>query len=126
MEITAGVSEDGRQARIQLGWSEVATLGPVEMEATIWNLVAARAAMQPPRRPTCFASMRIVLGDGLHAENDVNGKLLAVHHPGLGWVGVTVSKEDETLITNAFTTPPASPIIWWPRDKPQDEPPLGR
>lgn len=105
MGLSAGVSEDGRQACVMLDGQEVVTLDAVELDDAIWELVAARAAMEPLRRPICFAAMRIVAGDGLHVENEENGKLLAVHHPGLGWLGAAIREKDDAEIRRVFGPP---------------------
>jgi len=81
------VSQDGR-------WASVAgvELGPAEVEALIWRLAACRAAMVPKRRPVMFEGARIVVGAGLHVQEEADGRLIvAVAHPGVGWVGSRVT-----------------------------------
>jgi hypothetical protein len=98
MTLTCGVSANGDRARISFAGKEVVTLAPVELEEAIWNLVAARAAMTPTRRPVAFPAMRIVLGEGMHIEDGEHGRLLAVHHPGLGWLGAPLTSDIEAKV----------------------------
>jgi hypothetical protein len=98
MTLTCGVSADGNRARLSFAGEEVVTLGPVELEQAIWDLVAARAAMTPTRRPVAFPAMRIVLGEGMHIEDGERGRLLAIHHPGLGWLGAPLTSEVEAKV----------------------------
>ncbi|MFT8245217.1 hypothetical protein [Roseomonas sp. BN140053] len=62
-------------------------LDAAEVEALIWDLAACRAAMVPRRLPVMFDGSRIAVGTGWHVQRDGEGVMLAVMHPGAGWVG---------------------------------------
>ena len=81
------VSQDGLQARVALAGGHV-LLDVAEVEALAWDLAACRAVMAPRRTTTMFAGSRIAIGAGLHTQREADGRVLvAVMHPGLGWVG---------------------------------------
>ncbi|EHM01402.1 hypothetical protein HMPREF9946_02141 [Acetobacteraceae bacterium AT-5844] len=103
--LEVGVSKDGLHARISLDGEEVVTLGPAELEEAIWQLVAARAAMNPKRRPVLFPASRIVVADGWQMDGDGANARLCVHHPGLGWIGTAVAKQEVERITAAPSRP---------------------
>jgi len=80
-----GVSADGLHARVRID----ATLCAAALEDLIDSLMACRQAMAPRRQPVMFAGMRIRIGDGVHRQEGEDGTLIAVHHPGIGWVGTS-------------------------------------
>jgi hypothetical protein len=95
MELDCGVSHDRLATRVRVD----RVLNAAELEELIWSLVACRADMEPRRLPVMFTGGRIVLGAGLHVQRREDGEvLLAVHHPGLGWVG---SNAGATALTAA-------------------------
>lgn len=102
MKISADVRDDGLRARLKIDGAELLEMTAIEADEAIWALVAARAVMEPLRRPVFFAAMRIACGNGIHAENGENGPLLAIHHAGTGWVGAYVSDADVTAIREVF------------------------
>jgi hypothetical protein len=107
MKTSAEVRDDGLRTRLLIDGTEIAEMTAIETDEAIWALVAARAVMKPVRRPVFFPAMRIACGNGIHAENGENGRLLAVHHPGTGWVGAYVSDADVTAIREVFGPPKA-------------------
>ncbi|ONG57324.1 hypothetical protein BKE38_04010 [Pseudoroseomonas deserti] len=86
MDLECGVSADRQTAIVCVDRQ----LGAAELEQLIENLMACRSEMVPRRRAVMFPGARILVGSGVHRQAAGVGRaMVAVHHPGIGWIGAT-------------------------------------
>jgi hypothetical protein len=52
-----------------------------------------------------FPASRIVLADGWQVNRAEDGAQLCIHHPGLGWIGASISPADADGLEACITQP---------------------
>ncbi|MDT8330183.1 hypothetical protein RQ831_03895 [Roseomonas gilardii] len=87
MSMEYGVTPDRTRAVVRVD----ARLDAARLEELIAGLRDCRASIVPKRFPIMFPGSRISIGNGVHVQEDAAGLLVAVSHPGLGWVGARIS-----------------------------------
>lgn len=102
MQLECGVAEDRKTAIVAVDRE----MGAAELEKLTEDLMACRAELEPRRRPVMFPGSRILMGEGLHLQTDADGRMLiAVHHPGIGWVGAAISGVELTRLMRGVEAP---------------------
>ena len=85
-----GVTPDRTRALVRVD----AEMDAAQLEELISRLRDCRAAMAPKRLPIMFPGSRISIGSGVHVQADPAGLLVAVSHPGLGWIGARIGEKE--------------------------------